>query len=88
MNYSLIIPHYNSTVLLRRVLDSVGRNLNVQTIVLENCRQTQIGIPFPYGHLVQRIFIDNRRKTGIRTIAELFIDERNQKSYKATPKWV
>ncbi len=54
MNYSLIIPHYNSTVLLRRVLDSVGRNLNVQTIVLENCRQTQIGIPFPYGHLVQK----------------------------------
>lgn len=36
MDFSLIIPHRNSSVLLRRLLDSVGRNLDVQTIVVDD----------------------------------------------------
>lgn len=36
MDYSLIIPHCNSVVLLRKLLDSVDRNLDVQTIVVDD----------------------------------------------------
>lgn len=36
MNYSIIIPHYNSSILLKRLLDSIPQNDNFQIIVVDD----------------------------------------------------